>query len=122
VKPENEEPGETPPLTTDAIAGRGSPQHRRGGLASMLVLGAVCGFAWAAGFRGMMSEIAGGAALELARSGGRLFRCRRHGYRCALASTRKASDGLRLGVPVGDRASRERIAARRAVVGAAELQ
>jgi hypothetical protein len=59
VKPENEEPGETPPLTTDAIAGRGRPQNRHGGLASMLALGAVCGLAWAAGFRGMMSEIAG---------------------------------------------------------------
>jgi hypothetical protein len=58
VKLKNEEPGETPPLTTDAIAGRGRPQNRHGGLASMLVLGAVCGFAWAAGFRGMMSEIA----------------------------------------------------------------
>jgi hypothetical protein len=59
VTPENEEPGETLPPTTDAIARRGGPQNRHGGLASMLVLGAVCGFAWAAGFRGMMSEIAG---------------------------------------------------------------
>ena len=52
MKLENEEPGETPPLTTDAIAGRGRPQNRHGGLASMLVLGAVCGFAWAAGSEG----------------------------------------------------------------------
>jgi hypothetical protein len=59
VKPENEKPGETPPLTTAAIVLRGGRQNRHGELASMLVLGAVCGFAWAAGFRGMMSEIAG---------------------------------------------------------------
>ena len=33
--------------------------ERHDGLASMLAGGALCGFAWAAGFRGMMSEIAG---------------------------------------------------------------
>ena len=44
---------------THAVTARSCPQSRDGALVSILVLGAVCGLAWAAGFRGMMSEIAG---------------------------------------------------------------
>jgi hypothetical protein len=50
---------EATPLATNAVTVRAGPPSRHGALASMLVLGAVCGLAWAAGFRGMMSEIAG---------------------------------------------------------------
>ena len=48
-----------PPLVKGAATGRGGTQGGHGGLVSMLLLGALCGLAWAAGFRGMMSEIAG---------------------------------------------------------------
>ena len=43
----------------NAVTPRGARQGRHSGLVSTLVLGALCGLAWAAGFRGMMSEIAG---------------------------------------------------------------
>jgi len=40
----------------------GSPPRSRSAAAAMVLVGAVCGLAWAAAFRGWMAELAGGAS------------------------------------------------------------
>ena len=68
------------------------------------------------------SRRASGATVEFARGDGYILRRPRFGHRRGLASTREAGDGLRLCVPVGDRAGRECGAARDTGIRAPELQ